>query len=1046
MARIKSLEELNRIKERLIGKTSLEPGVSKYRYTILFCAGAGCISSGSEAVSVALIEQIKKRKLNKEIRVVETGCIGACELGPIMVVHPEGILYQRLKPKDMREIVEKHLVKNKLVRRLLYKDPATGKTIPRLSEIDFFKYQQKIVLSNCGIIDPVSIEEYIAHDGYQALSKCLLSMTPEEVIEEVKSSGLKGRGGAGFSTGLKWQFTRQAKGDVKYVVCNADEGDPGAFMDRSLLEGDPYRVIEGMAIAAYAVGAKQGYIYIRAEYPLAIERLGMAISTARKYGLLGEGILGTDFKFDLELRMGAGAFVCGEETALMASVEGKRGTPRPRPPFPAQEGLWKKPTVLNNVETNANIPIVILQGAKYYSSIGTEQSKGTKIYCLAGDINNTGLVEVPIGTEMGRIIYDIGGGIPKGKKFKAIQSGGPSGGCIPREHLNVKVDYESLKALGSIMGSGGLVVMDEDTCMVDIARFFLEFVLDESCGKCPPCREGNKQMLGILNRVIKGEGKEGDIELLEKLCITIKDSALCGLGQTGPNPVLSTINFFRDEYKAHIREQRCPAGVCQALFEAPCQNACPIGQDSHGYIALIAEGRFDEAFDLIKERNPLPAVCGRVCHHPCESKCRRGDIEESIAIHSLKRFVADYAYRKPNISPIKKRSANTNRNKVAIVGSGPAGLTCAYHLARMEHEVTIFESLPVAGGMLAVGIPEYRLPKKILDRDINAIRGLGVKIRTNTPIGKKLTIDDLFQKGYQAVFLGVGAHKSLSLKVPGEDLKGVYQALEFLRDINLGKKVELGKKVAVIGGGNAAIDAVRSALRLGAKEVKILYRRTREEMPAAEEEINDAQTEGVKIEYLTIPVEIMSKEGKVSGVKCQRMALGEFDRSGRRRPIPIEGSEFELDVDTVIPAIGQSVDLSFLGEDNGFDMTKQETFAVDPYTLATNREGVFAGGDAVSGPSTAVEAMAAGMKAAISIDKYLGGEGIIVDRVRKEAKINQIPFGVELEITEKKRAKFPTLSLKKRVGNFRETGLGYNKEMAVEEAKRCLRCDLELEE
>nr|MBP9015026.1 NADH-quinone oxidoreductase subunit NuoF [Candidatus Atribacteria bacterium] len=541
------------------------------RCQVLLCAGAACISSGALKVKEALVRELQRNALDNEVRLIETGCVGPCNLGPLAIIYPEGVFYQRLTPEDAQEIVEEHLLKGRIVERLLYQPPQEEKK-KFLQEIDFFDKQVKIALRNCGFINPLSIEEYIARDGYLALARVLNEMTPDEVIAEVKKSGLRGRGGAGFPTGLKWEFTRKATGYPKFIICNADEGDPGAFMDRSILEGDPHSVIEAMAIAGYAVGAQKGYVYVRAEYPLAVERLEYAIGQAREYGLLGENVLNSGFGFDIEIRIGAGAFVCGEETALIASVEGKRGMPRPKPPFPAQEGLWAKPTVINNVETYANISPIILKGADWFRSIGTENSKGTKVFALAGDVNNTGLVEVPMGITLGEIIYDLGGGIRGGKKLKAVQMGGPSGGCIPVEHLNVKIDYDSLKELGAIMGSGGLIVMDEDTCMVDLARFFLEFVQDESCGKCTPCRVGTKRMLEILQRITKGEGKEGDIERLETLANHIKTTALCGLGQTAPNPVLSTIRYFRNEYEAHIREKKCPAVVCRPLFVAPCQH------------------------------------------------------------------------------------------------------------------------------------------------------------------------------------------------------------------------------------------------------------------------------------------------------------------------------------------------------------------------------------------------------------------------------------------------------------------------------------------
>lgn len=537
-----------------------------FRSHVLICGGAGCISSGCKKVLEEFTRQLAEANLTNEIKVIETGCIGSCDLGPVMVVYPEGVFYQKVAVEDVREIVEEHLLKGRFVQRLMYQHPVSTEVIPEYKEIDFFNQQVRIALRNVGLIDPEVIQEYIARDGYAALGKVLTEMTPEQVIEEIKRSGLRGRGGAGFPTGLKWGFTSKAEGAQKYVVCNADEGDPGAFMDRSILEGDPHSVIEAMTIAGYAVGASQGFVYVRAEYPLAVERLSLAIEQARELGLLGEDLFGSGFSFDLDIRVGAGAFVCGEETALIASIEGKRGEPRTRPPFPAVSGLWGKPTLNSNVETYANIPVIILKGAEWFTKIGTEKSKGTKVFALAGKINNTGLVEVPMGTTLRQVIFGLGGGIPNGKKFKAAQTGGPSGGCLTEKHLDLPIDYESLAAAGSIMGSGGLIVMDEDTCMVDVARFFLEFTQDESCGKCTPCRIGTKRMLEILTRITQGDGQEGDIELLQELAKNIKASALCGLGQGSPNPVLSTINNFRDEYEAHIKEKRCPSGVCQALM------------------------------------------------------------------------------------------------------------------------------------------------------------------------------------------------------------------------------------------------------------------------------------------------------------------------------------------------------------------------------------------------------------------------------------------------------------------------------------------------
>ena len=1000
------------------------------------CVGGSCLASGAKEIEEALRTEIRKAGLAEQVAVREAGCMGPCVRGPVLRVGPENVFYQGVKPEDAAEIVREHLAGGRVVERLVARDEQTGKLQAHDEDIPFFTRQTQVVLRNCGRIDPERIEETVARDGYAALAKVLGELSPEQVVEEMKGSGLRGRGGAGFPTFMKWEFTRRAPGDEKYVLCNADEGDPGAYMDRSVLEGDPHSVIEGMAIAAFTVGAAQGYVYVRAEYPLAVARLRLAIDQARACGLLGKNVLGSGFSFDLDIRMGSGAFVCGEETALIASIEGKRGEPRPRPPFPAQKGLWGKPTVLNNVETYANVPAILLNGSAWYAKWGTPKSKGTKVFALAGCVKNTGLVEIPVGTPLGELIYDIGGGIRGGKAFKAAQIGGPSGGCITKEHLDVPLDYESLQELGAIMGSGGLIVMDEDSCMVDVARFFIEFVQEESCGKCVPCRVGTKRMLEILQRICDGKGEMEDIRRLEELGAFIKESSLCGLGQTAPNPVLSTIRYFREEYVQHIRDKHCAAGVCPALVLAPCLSACPAGVFVPGFVSLTGEGRYAEALKLHRERNPFAAVCARVCFHTCEDHCRRASLDESVAIRSVKRFMVDQevTIQKPEV---RESAANAAR-KVAIVGAGPAGLTCAYFLARLGYKPVVFESEARPGGMLVQAIPAYRLPRETLAREIRMIESLGAEIRTLRRLGKDFTLQGLRDEGFEAVFLAVGAPDGLALELPGSDAKGVVDSMDFLRQYNIRGSVPVGKDVVVIGGGNAAIDAARTAMRLGAEHVTVVYRRTREQMPAYAEEIDEAQQEGVELRTLCAPEKFVVEGGKVAGVECRRMTLGGFDRSGRRKALAEGENALEtIPCDQVILAVGQRLDAkTLLG---GLEVPLAGGWIqADPVTGRTGVPWLFAGGDAVSGPSSVVEAIASGERAAAGIDAQLTGELHAFWRTYADVATDYDP---EADPVPYPREDLNLIALERRKNNFDEVEQPWNEATARRQARRCLRCD-----
>lgn len=1033
MAMIRNLSDLEKIRDNVRKEKDKLGTILKEK--VLVCLGGGCLASGSQKIKDGFEQAIHQSGLDKAVAVVGTGCLGPCSHGPVVVMARDKVFYQNVTADDVDEIVNEHIKNNKIVERLAFREDSESKPIPVLTDIGFFKRQTKIVLRNCGEIDPLSIDDYIGQNGYFALAKVLSGMKPEDVLKEIEKSGLRGRGGAGFPTWMKWSMASRNPSDKKYILCNADEGDPGAYMDRSVLEGDPHSIIEGMAIGAFAIGADEGYVYVRAEYPLAVERLQLAMNKAREYGLLGSNILGSGFSFNLEIRMGSGAFVCGEETALIASIEGKRGEPRPRPPFPVSKGLWGKPTVLNNVETFANVSSIILNGGEWFASFGTEKSKGTKVFALAGSIHHSGLVEVPVGTTLGDLIYDIGGGTASGKPFKAAQIGGPSGGCIPKQHLNVPLDYESLNELGAIMGSGGLIVMDDDSCMVDVARFFLEFVQEESCGKCAPCRVGTKRMLEILQRICEGKGKPSDIDKLIELGNEIKRTSLCGLGQSAPNPVLSTLRYFKNEYEAHIFEKHCEAGVCHDLVRAPCQSACPASVDVPGFISLVGEKRYAEALKLHRERNPFAAVCARVCFHTCEEKCRRVTMDEPMAIRSVKRFMVDQEIT-VQIPEVRENAENAKR-KIAIVGAGPAGLSCAYFLARLGYRPQVFEAEQRPGGMLVQTIPAYRLPREILAREIRMIEGMGVSIETGQRLGNDFTLASLKEKGYEAVFLGIGTPSGLTLNLPGVDAEGVVDALNFLRTYNLRGSVPVKKSIVVIGGGNAAIDVARSAIRLGSGEVRVIYRRTQDEMPAYAEEIDEAIEEGIILHTLTNPIEIVVEYGKVVGVKCNSNRLGAFDASGRRRP-EAEEKYFIIDCEQVIMAIGQTLNCEEILDGLPLETVHNTMIKINPDNGQTSVPWIFSGGDAATGPLTVIKAVGSGERAAVGIDEYLTGANHAF--WRKEKKIDTF-FDPEADPIMLPRQKVTLLSAERRKHNFDEVEQVWVESEAIRQAKRCLRCD-----
>lgn len=1034
------------------GLKKLLPDIPKISVGMGTCG----IGNGAQEVFAALEKVIKTK--NVQIRLSMTGCFGFCAEEVLVNCYLPGmplVILHKVTVKDAENIVQSLSKGLMPLKKALCKiekwDFFTSKiefgtgliSVPLWNELPFFKGQKKIVLRESGLINPEDIEEYIAVGGYSSLMKALTNMTRDSVLDEIKKAKLRGRGGAGFPTAIKWEMMKKVETDQKYIICNADEGDPGAYMNRNEIESDPHSLIEGMLIGAYVMGASEGIMYVRAEYPLAVERFKKAVAVATEQGFLGKNIFSSQFSFDLSYVEGAGAFVCGEETALIASIEGRAGRPIPRPPYPAQKGLWGKPTNINNVETWFNIPVIVSIGGDAFAKFGTQNSTGTKVFSLVGKIKNTGLVELPLGTTLDTIIYQMGEGTGTKKKIRAVQTGGPSGGCIPVEHFNTPVDYESLSKLGTIMGSGGMVVMDQDNCMVDVARYFVEVTASESCGKCTPCREGLSQALAILNKITHGEGTMEDLDTLERLSYVIRDSSLCGLGQTSSNPVLSTLRYFRDEYEKHIIEKRCKAGVCENLFMALCENSCPLHMNIPGYLQLLKEGRIEEAFELTLRDNPLPGTVGRICYFHCQMRCRRDMVDDPVNQGEIHRYLADTIYKMGKEKEIYQRlireKLSSTGKKIAIIGAGPAGLTAAFYLVRLGHAVTVYDTHARAGGILQYGIPAYRLPKDVVNKELELFKKLGVKFLFNTRIGKDISLKTM-QKQYDALFIAVGAQKDIELHIEGNKLDGVLEGYEFLEDLAIGGRLKVGKNVIVVGAGNVAIDAARSCLRQGS-DVTIVYRRDRDEMPANEHEVKDAMEENIRFKFMSAPYKIIGdRNDKVTGLEIIKMKFDGFDSSGRKKPVETNEKE-TIPCDTIILAIGEKVEFD-AGKEAGLELRKNGTVKIHQPSCRTNIPNVYAGGDAVTGPATVAEAMGIARNAAEAMDHDLMKE----KRFHKLFREFKYKDEVEMEPEEAKKIEPKKVSVRERVSSFQEVLGGYTGEEALLEATRCLRCDVKCHE
>ncbi len=1043
----------------LLDKLSKEGEYSLYPNHPSIAVGMGTcgIGSGAAEVQAAFRQEIERLNLPYTLRSV--GCFGCCSEEPLVSLYLPGkplVWLSKVEVSDVPSIIEDlrrgTYYRSKVFCKIAEWDHHMSQhsygqgfdEVPLWHEVPFFHAQKKLVLRNAGLIDPANIAEYAAVGGYRALEKVLGGMSRDEVLAEIKNSKLRGRGGAGFPTGLKWELMAKEPSDPKFLICNADEGDPGAYMNRNEMESDPHMLIEGMVIASYATGAKEGIIYVRAEYPLAVQHLRIAIDQAYQQGLLGDSILERNFSFNLSVVEGAGAFVCGEETALIASLEGKAGRARVKPPFPSQKGFLGRPTTINNLETWCNIPLIIGKGSAWFARIGSPTSPGTKVFSLVGKVKNTGLVELPLGEKLTTLIYEAGGGaVNANKKIKAVQSGGPSGGCIPAHLFGSTIDYESLGALGAIMGSGGMVVMDSDNCMVDSARYFLEFTTKESCGTCTPCREGLSQALTLVSGICEGRGKEEDLQTLKELGHHISDTALCGLGQSAMNPVLTTLNYFAQEYESHIKRRKCEAGTCEAMVGELCSNSCPLAMRIPSYIALLKEDRLVEAFTSTLEDNPLPGTLGRICHFHCQMRCRRDDLDGAVHQGELHRYLADTLYKMGQEQDVYQnlidRMLPATGKRVAIVGAGPAGLSAAFYLKRLGHEVTIHDEHQKAGGVLRYGIPTYRLPHEVLDKELELYSALGIRFSMGKTLGKNMELSDL-QNSNDAVILALGSYHHAALDLIDSEGPGFLQGTEVLRSLSEKEDADVGRQVVILGGGNVAIDVARSLWRMGCR-VTVAYRRGRQEMPANRSEIEEAFAEGITFLFDVAPHRVLRDEAhRIEGLEVQHLTLGDYDISGRRQRA--EGDRTSvLACDTVIVAIGERVDTPLLKRLN-LSVSKYGYLEATHYGYKTNLEHVWAIGDVITGPSTAAQAMGQGKEVARLLDKHLMGLDRFDTLFTSFVYDNTPPK----TLYEGKAINAAKLAPKDRHLSFTEVNQGYSGRQARMEAARCLRCDISIQE